>query len=117
MLFRKIINYITYKLFGNLEYVVTVVHTNGNITEMIYKSLKEVDNFIIEINNSTYYSIQKIEKIRKFKFEYNKTISHKPLWFRLDGVTENHNIDSHEYSFLKIDKSLIHVIRESQRKY
>ena len=117
MLFRNFIIHITSKLFGNLEYVVTVVNTDGRRCIKRFKNLKEVDDFVFEINNSTYYSVQKIEKIRKIDFEYNKTISHTPLWFRLDGTTEIQNIDNTDYSFLKIDKSLINVVRESQRKY
>ena len=56
--------------------------------------------------------IQKIEKIRIFKFSFNENVIHKPLYFYLEDICEKRNVDETkeiEFSYLKKDKSLTNV--------
>lgn len=99
------------KYIGNLEYVVTIVSTDGSVGKRIFKNTKEVDNFVIEINKETYYDVQKIEKFRRYDLKYNKNVLHTPLWFKADDVTEMYNYDNYDYSYIIIDESLTNVTR------
>jgi len=97
------------------EYNITTVNVNGNIKSFRFYSIKDVDNFIIEINNEKYWNVQKIEKLRKYKFKYNKEIAHSPLFFDLENVTENDIVNNQDYSFLKKHKSLENINRVSSK--
>ncbi len=70
---------------------------------------------IDKVNKDPYSNIQKIEKIKKYPFVCKKPIIHKPLWFNLDGLTENDKVDDWNYTFLQIDDSLSDVSRISHR--
>ena len=100
------------KYIGNIQYVVTTINVSLCIKKYKFNSIKEVDEFVEEINNETYWMVHKIEKIRNFDYQYNKNIKHSPLHFCNDTITEIYNINNQDYSFLKIDNSLTNVSRQ-----
>jgi hypothetical protein len=114
---KKYINKLISKYIGNIEYIVTVVGFEGGVSQNKCKTIKEIDDLVNEINSSTYHQVQKIEKFRKYSYKYNKNVLHTPLWFQVDDVTEMHNCDDYDFSFLKINDSLTNVTREKHRKY
>jgi hypothetical protein len=111
MKIKKYIQNILYKYIGKKEYVVTAVSVDGEVKHGTFFTIKEVDDFVNKINVEKYYDVQKIEKIRKCHFKYNKEIIHSPLWFSLENVTEDEFCVNHEYSFLKKHESLQNVKR------
>ena len=107
---KKLIN----KIFGELQYIVTVCDMYGSVSKHKFTYIKEIDDFVDELNEpgNYQYMIQKIEKIRVFTFKYNKEIIHTPLGFQVEGVTEKHSVNDYPYSFFKIDDSLAKVTRK-----
>lgn len=101
------------KYIGNIQYIVTIINVSSQVQKHNFVSLGKLSEFVDEINNETYWMVQKIEKIRIFDFKYAKNITHSPLWFQHDAVTEVYNLNDTDYQFLKIDDSLIHVIRKN----
>lgn len=99
------------RIFGEIRYVVTILCVGGEVQKLTTTSLKDVDKLCEEINSETYQQIQKIEKIRVYDFQYKKEIIHSPLFFSIDGVTEQHQILGTKLSFVCIDKSLVNVKR------
>ena len=107
------------KCFGRLSYVATLVNMDGSIQYHSFKSIKDVDKFVVEVNNESYWFISSIEKKRVFYFVYNKCVHQRKLFFQNDD-TELVTVESvgkddkpfvHDYSYLKIDKSLGNVKR------
>ena len=74
MMMNKLINKIISKCLGHVEYVVTFISVDGEISRKIFQTIKEVDDFVIVINGETYHEVQKIEKFRRYSFKYNKNI-------------------------------------------
>lgn len=99
------------KYFGNIQYMVTIINVSGQFQKHKFNTIKQVDEFVDEINDETYWMVQKIEKNRMFDFKYDKKIKHVPLHFKHDDVTEMYNLGDHNCSFLKKDKSLNNIIR------
>ena len=99
------------KYIGKIQYIVTIINVDLSIQKHQFSTIQQVDEFVNEVNNTPYWMVQKIEKIRTYNFIYNKQILHSPLWVQADGVTEMHNIETYDFSFLKQDKSLINIIR------
>ena len=108
----KLIN----KYIGKIEYIVTLLGVDGDIKKHTFKSIKDVDIFVYEVNNETYWDVQKIEKIRRLDFIYNKDVIHTPLWFNMENVTELHNCNNHDFSFIKKDISLKNIKRQYSKK-
>jgi hypothetical protein len=108
---KKLFKQLISKYIGNIQYVVTIINVSLSVQKHKFNTIKEVDEFVDEINNETYWMVQKIEKIRMFDFKYNKEIKHTPLHFQHDVVTEMYNLENWDYSFLKKDKSLNNIIR------
>ena len=92
------------KIFGNIEYVVTIISVDGSVQKHLFSK-------IIEINGERYFNIQKIEKFRRYDFSYKKQILQSPLFFYKDDVTEMEYFINHEYSFIKKDVSLKNIER------
>jgi hypothetical protein len=111
----KKIKEIISKYIGRIEYVVTTLNVSGSVNIDRFNTIKDVDDFVISINNEPYWFVQKIEKIRKYNFKYNKNIIHTPLHFSMENVTETHNCNDYNYSFLKIDESLTNVTRKKNK--
>jgi len=101
------------KYIGNIQYVVTIINVSLSVQKHQFNTTKQVDEFVDEINNDTYWMVQKIEKTRMFDFQYDKNIKHTPLHFQHDAVTEMYNLEDWDYSFLKKDKSLTNISRNS----
>ncbi len=101
------------KYIGNIQYVVTIINVSLSVQKHQFNTTKQVDEFVDEINNDTYWMVQKIEKIRMFDFQYDKNIKHTPLHFQHDAVTEMYNLEDWDYAFLKKDKSLTNISRNS----
>jgi len=108
---KNILKQLISKYFGNTQYVVTIINVSLSVQKHKFNTIKHVDEFVDEINNETYWMVQKIEKIRMFDFKYNKEIKHTPLYFQHDAVTEMYNLEDWDYSFLKKDESLKSIIR------
>jgi hypothetical protein len=108
------------KCFGRLSYVVTLTNvSSGQIQYHSFDSIKSVDKFVIEVNNESYWFVSGIEKKRVFDFTYKKCIYQKKLHFQND-YTEMVTVESvdrdnkpfvYDYSYLKIDKSLVNIKR------
>jgi len=107
---KRLINYI----FGEKRYVVNVADMYSGVKIIEFKKIKELNDFADELNKKENYQymIQKIEKKRVIPFTYKKQINHRKLGFFVDDVTEMVNVGNHDYSYLKIDDSLVNVIRE-----
>lgn len=110
---KKYIKQLLSKYVGNIQYIVTIINVGLEVQIHQFNTTKQVDEFVDEINNDTYWMVQKIEKIRMFDFKYDKKIKHTPLHFQYDSVTEMYNLEDWDYSFLKKDKSLNNIIRSS----
>lgn len=110
---KNILKQLISKYIGNIQYIVTIINVNLSVQKHQFNTTKQVDEFVDEINNDTYWMVQKIEKIRMFDFKYDKKIKHTPLHFQHDVVTEMYNLEDWDYSFLKKDKSLNNIIRSS----
>jgi len=110
---KKLYNKYKSKYIGNIQYVVTIINVSLSVEKHQFNTIKQVDEFVDEINNENYWMVQKIEKIRMFDFQYEKNIKHTPLHFQHDAVTEMYNLENWDYSFLKKDKSLNNIIRSS----
>lgn len=108
---KKLYNKYKSLYFGNIQYIVTIINVSLSVKLHQFNTKKQMDEFVVEINDDTYWMVQKIDKIRKFNFNYDEKIKHKPLHFQHDDVTEKYNLENHDYSFLKKDKSLINIIR------
>ena len=91
----------------DFEYIVTIINVDLEVNKYSFNNLVDLDAFVIEINKENYWQIQKIEKIRRYKFEYDKEIIHKPLFACFDNVTEM-DLD---HSFLIKDESLTNIKR------
>ena len=102
---KKFIN----RYIGKIEYTITIVSTDGNVKHYNLSTIKEVDNFVIKINNEKYWNVQKIEKFRRYEFRYKKEIIYSPLFFCLKDVTESKYINNGNYSFLKKHESLNNI--------
>lgn len=110
---EKILN----KLFGKVEYVVTIVDSSGSVKRSNgLSTIKEVDELIADVNSDRYMNVQKIEKIRRYDFKHDKEILHSPLFFVAENVTEAEYVDDHEYSFLKKHESLTNIKRVSSKE-
>lgn len=107
----KAISKIYKRIFGEIRYVVTILCVGGEVQKLTTTSLVDVDKLVCDVNTETYQQIQKIEKIRVYDFLYKKEIIHSPLFFSIDGVTEQHQILGTKLSFVCIDKSLGNVKR------
>jgi hypothetical protein len=101
------------KYIGDIQYIVTIINVSLSVQKHQFNTTKQVDEFVDEINDDTYWMIHKIDKIRMFDFKYNKKIKHTPLHFQHGDVTEIVNLEDWDYSFLKKDKSLNNIIRIS----
>ena len=108
---KKLFKQIISKYIGNIQYVVTIINVSLSVQKHKFNTIKEVDEFVDEINNEIYWMVQKIEKIRMFDFKYDKKVKHTPLHFQHDAVTEMYNLEDWDYSFLKKDESLKNIIR------
>lgn len=103
--FKKILS----TFFGKKEYVVTIVNVSLDINKHVFNNIKDVDIFVSEINNEKYWDVQKIEKIRRFDFVYDKQVVQSPLHFCVEDVTEMRNCENYDYSFLKKHQSLKNI--------
>lgn len=103
------------KYIGNIEYIVTIVNVSLLVEKRVFSNIKEVDEFVKLVNLEAYWDVQKIEKIRRFSFAYNKEIVHSPLHFCVEDVTEMRNCDNYDYSFLKKHESLLNVNHVSRK--
>ncbi len=56
------------KIFGNIEYVVTIISVDGSVQKHLFSKIVDVDEFVTEINGERYFNIQKIEKFRRYGF-------------------------------------------------
>lgn len=111
---NKYIEKILNKLFGKVEYVVTIVDSSGSVKRSNgLSTIKEVDELIADVNSDRYMNVQKIEKIRRYDFKHDKEILHSPLFFVAENVTEAEYVDDQEYSFLKKHESLTNIKRVS----
>lgn len=108
---KKHIKQLISNYIGDIQYVVTIINVSLSVQKHKFNTAKQVDEFVDEINNDTYWMVQKIEKIRMFDFKYEKKIKHTPLHFQHDTVTEIYNLEDWDYSFLKKDESLNNIIR------
>lgn len=108
---RKFFDKFVQKYFGKIQYITTIVNVSGTIETYGFNSLKELDIFVLNINGEKYWDIQKIEKFRRFSFQYKNQIIHSPLHFCLENVTEKAKFLGYEYSFLKKHESLLSVKR------
>lgn len=97
------------KYIGRIEYRVFIIDSSGRVIQYCFYTLKDVDTFVTDINLEKYVCVQKIEKIRRFSFIYNKQIIHSPLHFCLEDITEMRNCDNHDYSFPKKHESLKNI--------
>lgn len=107
---KKLFKQLISKYIGNIQYVVTIINVSLSVQKHQFNTIKQVDEFVDEINNDRYWMVQKIEKIKMFDFKYDKKIKHT-LHFQHDVVTEMYNLEDCDYSFLKKDKSLNNIIR------
>jgi len=110
---KNLFNKLVLKYIGKTQYIVTAVNVSGSVNNFKCYSIKEVDDLVKDINFDRYFSVQKIEKLRKFKFNYNKEIIQSPLHFSLENVTEVDFVGDYKYSFLKKDESLKNIKRVS----
>lgn len=101
---------------GRIEYIVSILDSSGRVMQYRFYNLKDVDTFVADINLEKYVCVQKIEKIRRFSFTYDKQIIHSPLHFCLEDVTEMRNCDNHDYSFPKKHESLVNIQYTSNKK-
>jgi len=107
------------KYFGSLSYVVTITNVSGQVQYHSFGSIKEVDKFVIEVNDEKYWFVSEIEKKRVFDFIYNKCVHQRKLHFQNDStemvtvetVGKDNKSFVYDYSYLKIDKSLNNVKR------
>lgn len=104
------------KYFGKTEYIITTVEKGGEVKSFCLYNMKEVNDCISSFNSEKYWDVQKIEKIKRYNFIYNKEVKHSPLFFCIDDpstycITEMSNIDNQDYSFLIKHKSLKNVNR------
>jgi hypothetical protein len=49
------LNKILNKILGKKEYLVTIINVDLHFKTLNFDSLKEVDKFVNEVNNETYY--------------------------------------------------------------
>ncbi len=109
---KKIIENFINKYIGKTKYIVRLINSEGTIEEYTLTIKKELDAFVIQTNEERYWQVQKISKRRELLFKYNKEVIHSPLFFSKKGITEKDTIETGlEYSFIKIDESLINVKR------
>jgi hypothetical protein len=101
------------KYIGKIEYIVTITNTGGEIEKYCFYKTKDLDVFVNEINAEIYWMVEKIEKIKRFDFKYNKEIIHTPLWFQ-NTFTEKYKLDDCEYSFFMGDDSLQNIKRTNR---
>jgi len=99
------------KLFGRIEYIITILGVGGEVQKYTANTIAEVDEIISDCNGERYLQVQKIEKIRKFDFIYKGEVLHTPLWFNIEGVTETGFIGKQGYSFVVKDNSLACIKR------
>lgn len=98
------------KKYENIVYICTVINSDGRGYHAEFDCEKELNDFINKINLDQYLMIQKIQKIKRFDYQYKNTIIHKPLCFNIDDICEKHKMeDGEEFTFLKKDESLINV--------
>ena len=100
------------KKSGKVEYVVTALNVNGQVQKPIVNTIKELDTLVAELNTDPYWSVQKIEKFKRYTdFVYDNEILQSALHFKFEGVTEMDSINSQEYSFMLKDKALTNIKR------
>jgi hypothetical protein len=100
-------------IIGKLEYQIRIVSSDGTIKVLTANNIAEVDKLVIEVNNERYWQVERIDKIRRFKFTYHKQIQHRPLMFSHADVTEPYTVNGIQFSFLQKSKSLSNIIRKS----
>jgi hypothetical protein len=108
---RSFIKRMHNKYIGRIEYVVSIINNSGEVRMFTHKNIQEVDVFVSEINTEAYWHVDKIERIRRYYYQYKKEIIHTPLWFHDPRVTETYIIGKNEYSFLLKHKSLNNIKR------
>jgi len=114
------------KKSGKVEYHVTTLNVSGQVQQLVEHTVKELDGLVANINADPYWSVQKIEKFKRYTdFVYEKEIVQSPLHFQLEGVTEmvdvqTENIGIHAFSYVLKDKSLTNIKRvegDEKRKF
>lgn len=95
------------KYIGKIEYTITTLCVSGTVNKYTVSSLKDVENLVKDINSEKYWCVQKIKKCRKYDFKFKKDVSHIPLHFNINDVTEIDN----GFSFPIKDKSLLKINR------
>jgi len=103
-------------IFGKTEYILTVLSVNGEVVKYTFSSLADVDICVSECNESIYGQVQKIEKIRRLEFTYDKMVLQQPLWFSGVDVTTTDYIGKQKYSFILPDKSLNNIKHVESKK-
>lgn len=105
--------YLKYKnrYIGEIRYEVRVINIYLEFKDYNFKSKKELDEFVISINNDIYCLILRIKKIRIYEYFYDNEIIHSSLCEHNDEITERCEFGDWKYTFLKIDKSLTNVKR------
>ena len=101
------------KYFGETKYHIRILTVDGGINTAVCDTLDEVDKVVKEINTDHMYNmITRIEKIKTIPFKYNKEIIHKKLHFRHENYTEMDMNGGFEYSYPKIQLSLLPCIQK-----
>lgn len=110
------------KKSGKIEYHVTALCVSGEVQKPIVHTIKELDTLVAEFNADPYWSVQSIEKFKRYTdFVYEKEIIQLPLHFQLEGVTElvdikTQKIGTHAFSYMLKDKSLTNIKRVESKK-
>ncbi len=105
------------KKSGKVEYHVTALNVAGQVQKPVVFTLKELDTLVAELNADPYWSVQKIDKFKRYTdFVYDKEILQSPLHFQLEGVTEIENINTenigvHAFNFMLKAKCLSNIKR------
>lgn len=99
------------RYIGEIRYEVRVINVYLEFKDYNFKSKKELDEFVISINNDMYCLILRIKKIRIYEYFYDNEIIHTSLCEYNDEITERCEFGDWRYTFLKIDKSLTNVKR------
>ena len=103
------------RVFGELTYRVHVLSSYGQVHTRDFFTIKGVNVFVDEVNQSEYYqyNVIKIEKFREYPVKYKKQVKHRKLGFRSEPNTVMVDVDGHDYSYPQIDDSLSNVVREN----
>lgn len=98
---------------GKVEYQITILNVGGIVNQYIVYNKKDLDSLVNEVNLDKYYSIQKIEKFKRYEYQYDKEIIQSPLHFDLTDITEIGCVDGvdRSFSFMLKHKSLLNIKR------